>query len=53
MTRLTEIQHKGHSAPCNPDFKFLAAGLNNLANLPGLMENSMSNLPGIGEDQMM
>ncbi|WYZ44339.1 hypothetical protein EsH8_VII_000775 [Colletotrichum jinshuiense] len=45
--------HKGHSAPCNPDFKFLAAGLNNLANLPGLMENSMSNLPGIGEDQMM
>ncbi|EFQ25556.1 uncharacterized protein GLRG_00700 [Colletotrichum graminicola M1.001] len=45
--------HKGHSAPCNPDFKFLAAGLNNLASLPGLMENSMSNLPGIGEDQMM
>ncbi|KAF9875912.1 hypothetical protein CkaCkLH20_06844 [Colletotrichum karsti] len=45
--------HKGHSAPCNPDFKFLAAGLNNLATLPGLMENSMSNLPGIGEDQMM
>nr|XP_036587599.1 C2H2 transcription factor [Colletotrichum truncatum]KAF6798541.1 C2H2 transcription factor [Colletotrichum truncatum] len=45
--------HKGHSAPCNPDFKFLAAGLNNLANLPGLMENTMSNLPGIGEDQMM
>ncbi|KAL2877664.1 Transcriptional regulator of ribosomal biogenesis proteins [Colletotrichum sp. CLE4] len=45
--------HKGHSAPCNPDFKFLAAGLNNLASLPGLMENSMTNLPGIGEDQMM
>ncbi|KAE9580432.1 Transcription factor SFP1 [Colletotrichum fructicola] len=45
--------HKGHSAPCNPDFKFLAAGLQNLTSLPGLMENSMSNLPGIGEDQMM
>ncbi|TDZ60575.1 Transcription factor SFP1 [Colletotrichum trifolii] len=45
--------HKGHSAPCNPDFKFLAAGLSNLAGLPGLMENSATNLPGIGEDQMM
>ncbi|KAF6820710.1 C2H2 transcription factor [Colletotrichum sojae] len=45
--------HKGHSAPCNPDFKFLAQGLSNIANLPGLMENNVTNLPGIGEDQMM
>lgn len=46
-------QHKGHSAPCNPDFKLLAAGLNMPGGLPGLMENQLGNLPGIGEDQQM
>lgn len=45
--------HKGHSAPCNPDFKLLAAGLNMPGGLPGLMENQLGNLPGIGEDQQM
>lgn len=36
---LTALQHKGHSLPCNPDFKLqLAAGMN---------------LQGIGEDQMI
>ncbi|ROT39682.1 hypothetical protein SODALDRAFT_274288 [Sodiomyces alkalinus F11] len=45
--------HKSHSAPCNPDFKLIAAGLNLPGGLGGLLENHFTNLPGIGEDQQM
>ncbi|KAL2756728.1 hypothetical protein ACRALDRAFT_2026744 [Sodiomyces alcalophilus JCM 7366] len=45
--------HKSHSAPCNPDFKLIAAGLNLPGGLGGLLQSHFANLPGIGEDQQM
>lgn len=47
------LQHKTHSAPCNPDFKLIAAGLNLPGGLGGLLQSHFANLPGIGEDQQM
>lgn len=44
--------HKGHSAPCNPDFKLIAQGLGLPGGLPGLMETAAAN-PAVGEDQQM
>lgn len=44
--------HKGHSAPCNPDFKLIAQGLGLPGGLPGLMETAAT-APGMSEDQQM